>query len=228
MRNILLAPMAALAFVAGVTAAGQATAAVTVLSFNDAVCEGRSCTDQRIIDAGYGDGPGVNVSYQSISVATGKVADPFLRYWSTQYGDLSGVIYGGVNGFHYRSEIILQARPGYEISLIGFDFATYQRSSPTTPIKIDTLGGTQLFAERMSTTPGGHSRLDVNSGYVTDGIRLAWGPDGFNVGLDNIAFDVRRLETAGVPEPATWALMIIGFGAAGAAFRGGRRRAAVL
>lgn len=226
MRNFWLAPMAMLAFATGAGWAGQAAAAITVLSFNDATCEGGSCSDQRIIDAGYGDGAGVDVRYQSL--IDGALAQPFLRYWSAEYGDLNGVVYGGANPFHYRSEIILQAKPGYEISLIGFDFATYRRSSATTPIMIDTLGGTQIFAERLNTTPGGHSHLEVNSSYVTDGIRLAWGPDGFNVGMDNIAFDVRRIDAGAVPEPGAWALMILGFGVAGAALRRGRVLAAAV
>ena len=32
----------------------------------------------------------------------------------------------------------------------------------------------------------------------------------------------------GVPEPATWAMMLVGFGAIGATLRGSRRRAAMV
>lgn len=35
------------------------------------------------------------------------------------------------------------------------------------------------------------------------------------------------LNTAGVPEPTSWALMIVGFGGVGAALRGRRRESAV-
>jgi hypothetical protein len=40
------------------------------------------------------------------------------------------------------------------------------------------------------------------------------------------SFEVDNLATAGVPEPASWALMILGFGGAGAALRSQRRRPA--
>jgi hypothetical protein len=40
------------------------------------------------------------------------------------------------------------------------------------------------------------------------------------------SFEVDNLAVGGVPEPASWALMILGFGGAGAALRGQRRRQA--
>lgn len=45
------------------------------------------------------------------------------------------------------------------------------------------------------------------------------------VGLDNVTWDMVRQPVAGVPEPASWALMIAGFGGIGAAFRVRRRPA---
>ena len=41
------------------------------------------------------------------------------------------------------------------------------------------------------------------------------------------SFEVDNLAVGGVPEPASWALMILGFGGAGAVLRGQRRRQAV-
>jgi hypothetical protein len=49
-----------------------------------------------------------------------------------------------------------------------------------------------------------------------------WGPNVDNVQLDNV---VMGGATGAVPEPATWAMMILGFGAAGTMMR--RRRAAL-
>ena len=44
--------------------------------------------------------------------------------------------------------------------------------------------------------------------------------------VDNLATNVGVNPNGGVPEPASWALMILGFGGAGAALRGQRRRTA--
>ncbi|MBP6878112.1 MAG: PEPxxWA-CTERM sorting domain-containing protein [Phenylobacterium sp.] len=66
-----------------------------------------------------------------------------------------------------------------------------------------------------------HGHASVNSSY-RDGLILRWGPDGYDVGLDNVRFDVRPASSA-VPEPGTWAMMILGTGCVGAALR--RRRA---
>ena len=49
--------------------------------------------------------------------------------------------------------------------------------------------------------------------------------DGRGVLLDNIIVNGDLAPSAAVPEPATWAMMILGFGAAGAMLR--QRRAAL-
>ncbi|MBS0360890.1 MAG: PEPxxWA-CTERM sorting domain-containing protein [Proteobacteria bacterium] len=82
------------------------------------------------------------------------------------------------------------------IILFGNGFAV-PRTAPWT---------THTFS--FTATEAGSFQFDVRS-YSVDGI----GPL-----MDNVTVDV----TGGVPEPATWALMILGFGAAGAALR--RRR----
>jgi hypothetical protein len=43
-------------------------------------------------------------------------------------------------------------------------------------------------------------------------------------GLDNIRYDVQAFVQASVPEPATWAMMILGFGGVGALLRHRRPR----
>ena len=221
MKKLLIAAIA----LAAVAAASPASAVGTVLDFSGAICTTDPCVSGSVIQTSYGDGVGVDVGYASYFVSSGDLNDPFLRYWDLNYGDLVGVVWGGNNPSEFSSRITLTALPGYEISLLSFDIGTFVGSSPTSPVLIESLGGIDISAASVDTLFPLHNHVTVGSAYFTDGIALNWGPDGFNVGLDNIAFDVRAITTGGVPEPATWAMMILGLGAAGSLIR--RRRAAL-
>jgi len=207
--------------VVAIAAAVPAQAAVTVLSFNNATCSGGTCRSTTAIDETYGDGAGVDVSYRVFNPATDATYRTNLIYWEKGYGDLDGVAYSGTSNA-FSTEITFKALAGYELSLLSFDLATFSRISPSTPVRIETLSGVSLFSGQQSTNPGGHNHLTIDTAYVTDGIRLVFGPDSFNVGIDNIAFDVRPTANAPVPEPATWAMLILGFFGTGALLR--RRR----
>jgi hypothetical protein len=209
--------------VVATAAAAPAQAATTVLSFNNAKCTPEpTCRSSLTVDQSYGDGVGVDVSYRVFNPLDGTTYRQGLTYWETGYGDLNGVVYSGASN-PYRIEITFKALAGYALSLSSFDLATYQRITASTPVNIETLSGGSLFSGQQGTNPGGHNHVTVDTAYVTDGIRLMFGPDSFNVGIDNVAFDVRRVATAAVPEPATWAMMILGFFGTGALAR--RRRA---
>ena len=51
---------------------------------------------------------------------------------------------------------------------------------------------------------------------------------GMGAAFDNAMLDASPLSVSAVPEPATWAMMIIGFGAAGSMVRSARRRGVAL
>ena len=68
-----------------------------------------------------------------------------------------------------------------------------------------------------------HNHFDFNL-TSANGIGIQFGPDGYNVGIDNVSFAVDRVVDGGVPEPASWALMLLGFAGLGAVMR--RRRLA--
>jgi hypothetical protein len=51
------------------------------------------------------------------------------------------------------------------------------------------------------------------------------GGDDESWGIDNLSITTSRSDTRGVPEPATWAMMMLGFGGLGAALRSRRRNA---
>lgn len=198
--------------------AGEASAATRVLDFGAGVCGKTDCGTSGAIDRSYGSGSGVKVSYRTVNTSNGGTITDQLHFWRSEYGDLTNVAYGGADNSRFSAEIILTALPGFELSLQSLDLATFKERTGSAPLSIRTLGGEILFSQTVSTNPGSHNHLTFDVGPVTDGIILAWGPDSYNVGMDNITFDVRPLASA-VPEPGAWALMLLGFGLAGSALR---------
>lgn len=169
----------------------------------------------------YGDTPQANVSYRAYRAVNGETVHGHLQWWDVGYGDLQGVVFGGSNGTSYVSEIKFTAATGYKLSLLDFDLATYAGRSASTPVSILDLAGNLLSSFTADTAWPKHGHVTANTAYL-DGVILRWGPDGYDVGLDNIRYDVRAIGSA-VPEPGVWAMMILGTGCVGAVLR--RRRA---
>ena len=90
--------------------------------------------------------------------------------------------------------------------------------------------GFQSFPETSSACPGFSAAFCPFNSFAVSftgvGRSAVFRGDGNNLGLDDIVFDLVSLPGGGgVPEPTTWAMMIAGFGLAGAAAR--RRKALV-
>lgn len=209
------------AFAAVTLAASIASSsrAAEILTFGDTGCNfvGSVCK----IPQTYGDTPGVDVSYRAFKADTGLTSEPYLRYWG-RYGDLNGVVYAGGNPTD-AGEITFTAASGFKVSLLDFDIATYDGAAASAQFTVLDLAGNVLQAFTGQTQWPKHSHADINTAFL-DGVILRWGPDGYNVGLDNIRFEAQAMTSGAVPEPATWAMMILGFGASGWALR---RRARV-
>ena len=209
-----------------------------VLSFDGANCgfsDGRPCGNGDMISQSYGDQTGLDVQYRGIPTGDGVVIDG-LRYWGSGYSGLTGVVYTDDSSLQHYGEITFLPDAGYEVTISGFLAGCYNGTASCLllPYSVDEIGGLSSFLS----VPGGAS-LASASGFATPGATAAnvtftlpysqngyvlrWGPDAYNGGLDNIVFDVRALGGA-VPEPATWAMMMIGFGAMGGAMRSRRRR----
>jgi len=113
---------------------------------------------------------------------------------------------------------------GLSFGAIGFEF--YSNAYGPTVFSLFSAGGgligsftstqapnTLAFIGFGSTDPIAYVRNQVDRGYVE------------NTAIDNVLVGAARAETGVVPEPATWAMMIIGFGAAGSMIR--RRKAVI-
>lgn len=203
---------------------GSAAHAVTyTLTFDASVaCGSVACANYSAIDQAYGDTAIVDLSYQRVNNPGDAVGFDSLAYWDTGYGDLVDVAWGAINDNNGASQIIFTPAAGYTVTLISLDIAGWPNTDrPTQSILYD--GNYNFVASTGAfTAPGtGHQTLNCNGAFCTQsGLVLEWGPNGYNVGVDNVVFSINA-----VPEPASWALMIAGFGLVGAGMR--RRRSVI-
>jgi len=215
MRDIRILAGAA---VAAMALAAAQPASADLLTFDGDICAGgTSCTNGETIDQSYGDTAVVDV------VGIGNVASPGgpLYFWADSYSDLTNVAYGD-NGVTVG--LFLDPAAGYQVTLNGFDLGSWPFLSRSSQWSIydglgnllDSSGGIVVNGQVSTHVPGPYTSAH--------GIQINWGPDGYDVGIDNVDFTVSRIPTGGIPEPSTWAMLIMGFSALGAALRTQRRR----
>jgi hypothetical protein len=193
-------------------AGGPSNAAV--IDFSNTGCTANN-SQNCLIPQTYGDTVDVDVSYRTLSATTGQPTGSGLFQFGS-YGDLTDVVYGGGDGLHYIAEITLTATMGHLLSLQSFDVATYNRRASYVPISIYDLAGNLLSGGTYVTGSPTHATVKPSTGYLS-GVVIRWGPDSYNVGLDNITYDAQPVIP--VPEPATWAMLLCGFGAMGWSLR---------
>lgn len=200
-----------------------ATAAQTVLTFDrgETACTttaggptGVACTaDRQFIGANYGSSAGLTVSYDAMENNGSNVS---LRH-------TSGYFFTSNDGQAYAlfpgdelSRITLTPTAGYEVSFVSF---AWDKLTATTSadffFELRDANNSLLFSADNSVLS-----YTWNSAYSSGPLTFLFGNGGRGaVAVDNIAFDVRQIATGAVPEPATWAMLILGFGVVGGSLR---------
>jgi hypothetical protein len=212
-----------IAAAAAIGASSAAQAVTYTLTFDaNVACGSVVCSNFTPIDQGYGDTALVDVSYQSVANPgeSNWIADVF--YWDTGYGDLVGNAWGGLNDSQGAAQIIFTPAAGYKVTLVSLDIAGWLFTDRDSQSSLYDSSYNLIAWTGAFTAPGsGHLPLNCGGAFCTrPGLVLEWGPNAYNAGVDNVVFMVTK-----VPEPASWALMIGGFGMVGSALR--RRRSAI-
>ena len=173
-----------------------------------------------------------------------------LPGFGTQYfhNDTSGTTVfgayglGGHSALHLKFDIVYQdswdstnGSPAPDILFVNFDGSSYQWTVNSASGSVFDVGpgtvissGSNLVGSYWNDTVVRYDFLIPHSA-STFGLAINFGGAGFqggtdeSWGIDNFALSAIYDASGGVPEPATWAMLIAGFGMVGGALRARRR-----
>jgi hypothetical protein len=230
--------MTCLLGVSGLVAAAQAYGSTTLLTFDGATdpnpqpacanyggpsgpTNGICSVETFKLGNNYGSSAELAISYaRTINVQGGTAVSPELIFL---YADGNGVgsSFGDVNN---AGLITFTPAAGYEVSFGSFDFVDRNSGSRSATFSLtDSLGNsvfnfTSPVLRQRTTYTADTAFFSGPLSFVFDGI-------GASVpSVDNVLLTTRRIAVnSAVPEPATWAMMIGGFGMIGGAMRRGRQ-----
>ncbi|MCC6532430.1 MAG: hypothetical protein IT531_07775 [Burkholderiales bacterium] len=138
----------------------------------------------------------------------GTIENPHLRIWDSGFADLTNVAYAAHSGGgpSQVGEVALWPKPGFQVTLNGFDIAAWEMDHAT-QVTIYDAAFTVLSSSGLITASSTASSHFAPAITRSDGVIIQWGPDSFNVGIDNIDFTV-----SAVPEAGTGAMVAVGLG----------------
>ena len=243
MRKIIGAAIAGAALLAGASAAQAATVALENGNFNAGWSQGDG--DFRPGHAG-GNPDGWGASGGS---STG--------HWNPTIADFANeAAHGGV-GWTRGTGISNAANPGMLAQKVAghtilantrytltMDVGSQMRGNGAFGFEIGLLGGLldgtgEIFARLTDATsgitiaPGTFDTVSLvfetgaNDAFLGKQLYILISGTGGGAAFDNAMLDASPLSVSAVPEPATWAMMIVGFGGVGSMVRAARRRGGV-
>jgi PEP-CTERM motif len=201
--------------------AATATAQANTLDFGNgptspAICTGTDgtgtgpitpCTNGSFVSQSYGDVAGV----VDVAYSTPRANSPTgLRWWESNFNSLFGVLYAGQgNDFGSQAHIEIRAlAPGASVFLSRFDLGAFNQTTRNTTVSVGLIGDTTpLWSFTGGVGNGAVAATTFGLGlFAAGGLWIDWADSAFNVGIDNVEFNV---VSAPVPEPAS-AMLLIG------------------
>lgn len=172
-----------------------------------------TCSSFDRINQSYGDVAGVvDVTYSANPLTASSLRT--LQWWASGYNDLYGIAFaeGGNPTSHARIE--LKALGGNTIDVTHFDFGAYSNTTRDTTIDVYEIGSTtSLFNYTGPVGLGATTHASFNPLLAPSsvGFWIEWKNTAYDVGIDNIDFDVAAV----IPEPETYAMLMAGLGLLG-------------
>ena len=203
-------PALLVAIAAASAVAGAAPAAT--LTFDGPICGGAACSDGSAIDQTTGDMPGLDVVYDA-DLGTPEL-EPFFA-WGPSYSDLTDIAYGRAG---VTAGLRFLPTAGGRAEVTGFSLGAWPFTTRGTQWSvIDLFDGAILAQSGPIEVDGTVSTRVTGLWSSASGIQLQFGPDAFNVGIDDVDYALRPGDgtVPAIPLPAALPLLLAGLGALG-------------
>ncbi|HEX5343328.1 MAG TPA: PEP-CTERM sorting domain-containing protein [Duganella sp.] len=168
-----------------------------------------ACANWAYLSQSYGDMAGMIDAQYSAP----RIPGTSLNWWDADYNTLRGVAFANGGDGNSQGRIDLKPLNGMGVLLTHFDMGAYSNTTLGTHITISDLSGNVLYAYEGSV---GTSSPNMPTSFTgmwlgANGIRIEWEDSAYNVGIDNITYEMARA----VPEPETYAMLGAGLAVLG-------------